>query len=156
MSTQQHSEETVNHNIGASDRMHETWPQYLQRVTQGVDRKTIAHAADIDPSGVSRWITGTTARPKAEKVVAFARGLKLNPIEALVAAGYLNPTEVGGAVEVVRNLSDLSDSELMDEVAARLSRSDGVIVAYEPQRSDPWFTESGGEDAGVGRNEESG
>ncbi|WP_136244881.1 helix-turn-helix domain-containing protein [Mycobacterium intracellulare] len=115
----------------------ETWPEYLQRVTDGVPRKDIAAAADVDISGVSRWITGTTARPKAEKVVAFARGLNLNPVEALVAAGYLDAAELDGVVEVVRTRAELSDEELVAEVAARLARSDGGVTVNEIQEPTP-------------------
>ena len=113
---------------------HETWPEYVLRVTAGVPRRDIAQAADVNVSGVSRWITGAS-RPSAEKVVAFARGLKLNPIEALVAADYLDAAEISGVVEVVRPRAELSDEELLEEIASRLaerhegSRSaDGVVL----------------------------
>lgn len=140
----------------------ETWPEYLQRVTDGVPRKDIARAADLDPSGVSRWITGTTARPKAEKVVAFARGLRLNPIEALVAAGYLDPSEVNGVVEIVRTRSELSDGELVDEIAQRLTRSkfsDGAVVAHKGEDLPNWGrgvrSGAASDDSGVRRNKQS-
>jgi len=73
-------------------------------------------------SGVSRWLTGVTGQPKAQMVISFARGLNQRPIEALVAAGYLEPEEVKGAVEVMRSPSDMSNDELLTELADRLSR----------------------------------
>lgn len=114
----------------------ETWPEYVARVTSGVSRKDIAQAADVNVSGVSRWLTGTS-RPSAEKVVTFARGLRLNPVEALVAAGYLDVAEIAGAVEVVRTRSQLSDEELLSELAVRLDRSSRSVVARDDAQEPP-------------------
>lgn len=98
----------------------ETWTEYVQRITSGVPRKEIAFAAGVDPSGISRWIGGQL--PRAEKAIGFARGLKQRPVEALIAAGYLEPEEVVGAFEVTRSASELSDDELLAELAGRLTR----------------------------------
>lgn len=73
----------------------ETWPSYVRRITQGLDRKAIAAAAGMNVSGVSRWLNEAT-RPSPEKVISFARGLHHSPIEALLAAGYLEDTDIGG------------------------------------------------------------
>lgn len=97
----------------------ETWLEYVQRISSGVPRKDIARAADIDPSGLSRWFGGS--HPSAEKVVAFARGLHQSPIEALIAAGYLEPHEAAGVVEVVRSRAELSNAELVIELGKRLA-----------------------------------
>lgn len=99
---------------------HESWTDYVLRITRGLARKEIAAAAQIDVSGVSRWLTGAN-RPSPEKVIAFARGLRQPPIEALIAAGYLETTEVPGAISVVQSRSSISDAELLDEVATRLA-----------------------------------
>jgi len=53
--------------------------------------------------------------------VSFARGLGQPPIEALIAAGYLEPQEAAGAIEVMRSREDLSDSELLIELGNRLA-----------------------------------
>lgn len=98
----------------------ESWTDYIQRITAGVPRKEIAKAAGIDVSGISRWINGDVDKPRAEKVVSFARGLHQSPIEALIAAGYLEPHEAAGVIEVVRSLSDVPDDELLAQVASRL------------------------------------
>lgn len=98
---------------------HETWPSYVRRITTGLDRKQIAAAADMDVSGVSRWMRGTS-KPSIEKVISFARGLRHSPVEALVAAGYLNEGDLNGTVQIMQSLSELSDDALMDELRVRL------------------------------------
>jgi len=97
----------------------ESWTEYVQRVSAGAPRKDIAKAAGVDPSGMSRWLGGQ--RPSAEKVVAFARGLHQSPIEALIAAGYLEPHETSGVIEVTRSRGELSDDELLAELGERLA-----------------------------------
>lgn len=99
---------------------HESWTDYVLRTTRGLPRKDIAAAAQIDVSGVSRWLTGVS-RPSPGKVIAFARGLHQPPIEALIAAGYLEAEEVPGAISVVQARSTISDEDLLDEVAQRLA-----------------------------------
>jgi len=98
----------------------ENWTEYVQRVTVGVARKDVAQAAGIDASGISRWIN-SEQRPRAENVVAFARGLRQSPIEALIAAGYLEPYEASGVIEVMRSREELSDTELLIELGERLA-----------------------------------
>ena len=105
----------------------ENWTEYVQRVTAGVARKDVAQAAGIDASGISRWIN-SEQRPRAENVVAFARGLQQSPIEGLIAAGYLEPHEVSGVIEVMRSREELSDTELLIELGQRL-------LAERPARS---------------------
>jgi transcriptional regulator with XRE-family HTH domain len=97
----------------------ESWTAYLRRITHGLPRKDIAAAANIDVSGVSRWLRGVS-QPSPDKVITFARSLNKSPIEALIAAGYLNTVDTEGAVEVIQSLSLLSDDVLIDELRARL------------------------------------
>lgn len=101
---------------------HESWTHYVRRITQGVDRKHVADAAGMHVSGLSRWLN-STGRPSPEKVISFARGLQRPPCEALVAAGYLEPHEVVGAVEIVQSLTELSDEALLQELYERLRRN---------------------------------
>ena len=98
---------------------HEGWVDYLRRITPGLTRKDIAHAAGIDVSGVSRWLNGTS-RPSPEKVIDFARGIGKPPIEALIAAGYLEDGDVNGQVELVQSVDELPDEMLVDELRGRL------------------------------------
>lgn len=106
--------------VGATVPRREAWTHYVQRVSEGVPRKDVARAAGIDPSGLSRWFGGKQ-QPRAEKVVAFARALHQSPIEALIAAGYLEPHEAAGVIEVMRSRQDISDEELLAELGDRLA-----------------------------------
>lgn len=137
-----HQEDTAHVSTG------ENWTAYVRRVTHGQPRKDIADAADIHVSGVGRWLKGTS-RPSVEKVISFAHGLRQNPVDALVAAGYLEPSDVPGSVEIVRSTSELSDEELIEELRTRL------IVAKEQQ---PWLggLTGFGQQPGVDRDENPG
>lgn len=101
----------------------EDWTHYVRRITHGLPRKDIASAAGIHVSGVSRWLTGTS-RPSPDKVIAFARSLHQNALEALVAAGYLSADDITGAVSVVQSLDTVPSDTLLDELRARLLRHD--------------------------------
>lgn len=98
---------------------HENWAQYVQRVTAGLKRNEVIAATGVDASGLSRWFSGK--RPSAESAVKFARGISQSPIEALIAAGYLQPSEATGVIEVTRSRSELSDTELLIERGERLA-----------------------------------
>lgn len=97
----------------------DTWPSYVRVVAAGASRKRIAELAQLNTSVVARWLNGES-RPSAENVVAFARSLNRSPVEALLAAGYLEETDIEGSVEVMQSLSDLPDDVLIDELRARL------------------------------------
>jgi len=98
----------------------ESWSDYVARITAGVPREDVAEAAGVNVSSLSRWVNDKVT-PKAEKVVEFARALGQSPIEALIAAGYLEPEEAAGVIEVVRSLNDVSNDELLHEVGKRMS-----------------------------------
>jgi hypothetical protein len=40
----------------------------------------------------------------------------------MIAAGYLEPDDVGGVIQVLRSVHEIPDEELVDEVARRLAR----------------------------------
>lgn len=98
----------------------ETWAEYVRRVTERVAQKDVAERTGVDQTGISRWIRGKTKAPRAESVVSFARGLQLSPVEALIAAGYLDVAEAASAVAVAASVSDLSNDALIDELRDRL------------------------------------
>lgn len=87
-------------------------------------------------------------RPRADNVAAFARAYGVPVLEALVAGGVLTPAEAKARV-AIRERADLTDDELLDEIAARLRRgrtedpdaqaapmtkADYSAVAYRPGR----------------------
>lgn len=116
--------------------MPENWSQYVHRVTQGIPQKDIAAATGVDQTGISRWIRGLTTAPRADSVVAFARGLDLPPVGALVAAGYLRPEEAAAVVELRASPDDLSDTELVREVESRLARVKKLAEANSQSSAD--------------------
>jgi transcriptional regulator with XRE-family HTH domain len=118
--------------------MGESWPSYVRRITEGLDRKAIADAAEMNVSGVSRWLTGVS-RPSPEKAINFARSLNHSPVEALIAAGYLEETDTDG--QITRSpLAELSDDALVDELRQRL-RSRAPLSASDVLGPIPSFAD---------------
>jgi transcriptional regulator with XRE-family HTH domain len=97
----------------------EAWWKYVESVTGCASQDRIAQHTGIEPSSVWRWINSRN-RPKAENVITFARAYHRRPVEALIAAGYLDPSEAIGVDEVA--LRELSADELIAELRRRLRR----------------------------------
>lgn len=97
----------------------EDWTAYVQRITRGASPEDVATAAGVHITTVYRWKKNPKQK-SPEQVINFARGLHQSPIEALIAAGYLEPDEVAGVIEVVRSTADLPDDEFVGELARRL------------------------------------
>jgi transposase len=97
----------------------EDWAAYVQRIARGVPAEEVATAAGVHVTTVYRWLRNPKQK-SPEQVIKFARGLRQSPVEALIAGGYLNPSEVAGVIEVVRSAGDLPDDELVEELARRL------------------------------------
>lgn len=98
----------------------ETWQEWFRRMTAGMAQKDAA--AGVNQSTVSKWLQGKGGTPRAENVVMIARSLRRSPVEALVAAGYLEPSDAAAVIEVNRSAADLSDDELVAELAGRLAQ----------------------------------
>jgi len=119
-----------------------TWWQYVLTVTGGAAQKDIAETTGIDQSTISRWQRGTTT-PRAEAVVALARAYGHSPVEALVAAGYLERDELG-VVELTTltgDLSRVSVDSLLSELRRRVLGS---------QDSQSWPAGWAADDSSVG------
>lgn len=99
--------------------MAETWPEYLRRVAVGETQAQIAERIGIGRLSVCNWLGGKT-RPKAETVIAVARAYRRYPVEALLAADYLNPEELDQPIEVRSSPRDLPADDIADEVRRRL------------------------------------
>jgi hypothetical protein len=89
----------------------------------------------VDGSSISRWKEGVT--PKAEAVVAFARAYNRPPIEALIVARYIEPDEVGGAIEISISMGEVSDAVLLEELASRLSAFRRLSAGHDSQNWPP-------------------
>lgn len=101
----------------------ESWSEYVRRSTSHMTQAKAAELAGVNAAAIGRWIRGETDAPRAESVVAFARALGLPPVEALVAAGYLEPNEASHAIQIRNGISDYSDVELLDELRRRATGS---------------------------------
>lgn len=101
------------------------------RVTSHASRAEVASAAGVDPASVSRWKTGRNT-PSADRVIAVARHYGRNPIEALVAAGYLNPAEVDATVEVAEGTSGLTNDQLLGALRDRLIAAESSTGGSAP------------------------
>ena len=73
----------------------ETWSEYVRRVSSPLTQTQISERCGVAQTNIGRWLRGDPGLPRAESVVAFARAFEQPVIEALVAAGYITPDEVG-------------------------------------------------------------
>jgi transcriptional regulator with XRE-family HTH domain len=99
--------------------MAETWPEYLRRIAAGQTQSQIADQVGVGRLSVCHWLHGKT-RPKPETAIAVARVYDRSPIEALLAAGYLDPAEVRLPIESRCSPQDLPAEEVAAEVRRRL------------------------------------
>lgn len=97
----------------------ESWAEYVRRVTRSMSQTEIAEKSGVAQTAVGRWLRGDTGAPRAESVVAFARAVGKPPIEALIAAGYLEPDEACGIASVQSSIRDFTTDELLNEVRRR-------------------------------------
>ena len=98
----------------------ENWPEYLRRITGNATQAQIAERIGIGRLSVCNWLHGKT-NPKAETVIAVARVYQRSPIEALLAAGYLDRGEIDLPIELRASLSDISAGDLTAEIYRRLT-----------------------------------
>lgn len=98
----------------------ESWAEYVRRVTRNMTQAAAAELAGVNQAAIGRWIRGTTETPRAESVIAFARALEQQPIQALVAAGFITEDEAPEVVHMRAPISDYSNEELMDELNRRI------------------------------------
>lgn len=80
----------------------------------------LAGLVDVSQSAVSRWISGKTPAPAAGNVIGFARSVGDSPVTALIAAGYLKPSDLEQAVTVLADLGEFDAASLLVELGKRL------------------------------------
>jgi hypothetical protein len=103
------------------------WAQFVKRHRNGETNKDVSRKVGADASTVGRWVKGQTeATP--QQAINFARAYGLHPVEALVAAGHLSPSDVEGRVtiETSATLEAFSTRALISEVSDRLE----VMATY--------------------------
>lgn len=99
------------------------WLDYIARLPGEPNDRHVAKAAGTDPSTVTRWRKGQDPNPR--HAVSVAREFGLNPLTALIAAGYLTTSEVdtlfdSAALGDSLTLSHTPTIELVEEVARRI------------------------------------
>ena len=97
----------------------ETWAEYVRRVTRSVSQTEIADKTGVAQTAIGRWLRGDTGAPRAESVVAFAKAVGRPPVEALIAAGYLEPADADATVSVGQSIQEFSTDALLDELRRR-------------------------------------
>lgn len=110
--------------VGARPAVPEAWPEYLRRISGGQTQAQIAARIGIGRLSVCNWLHGKT-HPKAETVIAVARVYGRPPVEALLAASYLQADEIDQPVEVRASLREVADADLATEVRRRLTETPG-------------------------------
>lgn len=85
----------MTHNVAVQDAAPPTdWVFWLSSIAGADARQVdISERTGIDQSTVSRWYSARLM-PSAATAVAVARAYAVAPIEALIAAGYLKPSDV--------------------------------------------------------------
>jgi len=110
----------------------ETWWEYVARITGCAYQNRIAQRTGIEQSSVWRWKSSRN-KPKAGDVITFARAYHRPPVEALIAAGYRDPTEVSGVDEVAATALREPSFEIHQDKAGkyrfRLKSGNGEIIA---------------------------
>lgn len=92
------------------------WSEYVRQQKRGTQQE-LAERSGVNTATLSRWLAGKVL-PSHEQVIAFSRGVGLNPIQGLVMAGYLTPSEARMAIKEL-SIGDLDDLVLLDELRRR-------------------------------------
>jgi transcriptional regulator with XRE-family HTH domain len=106
----------------------ETWPEYVRRISGGATQAQIAERIGVGRLSVCNWLRGKS-HPKAETVISAARAYRRSPIEALIAACYLNSDEADHPIEIRAALADIDADNLGTEVLRRLTRLENLTAA---------------------------
>lgn len=118
----------------------DSWRDYVVRISGTEEQKVIAEKSGIGATVINRWFKERN-EPSAKLVVAFARAYSRPPVEALVAAGVIAEGDAASAIEVQRDLRELSDDDLLREVRRRMShrsqQQDQGIVRIDRVKSNP-------------------
>lgn len=82
------------------------------------DAARLAQAAGYSPSVVSRWLSGEHL-PSHDKLRATVDALGANILEAMLAAGFIRPDEIGATISAT-DPDLLSDEEILRQVQKRM------------------------------------
>ncbi len=99
------------------------WWAWVQRHLdeRGWTSSDLARHAKINRSIIGRWRDGAQPEVRTARALAVALGRPL--LEVLVASELLTPEEAGVTGVTVIEAAQMSDGELLAELAARLARA---------------------------------
>lgn len=105
------------------------WGEYLRAISDNAAGRSIAATTGIGEATISRWLSGGTD-PAPRQVVTVARAYQLNPLDALVVAGYLTEEEAQRPAAVPRalQLRAFSDLELAREAVRRIEAGGSELL----------------------------
>lgn len=99
--------------------MANSWSTYFNEITENAPGSSVAERLQVSGSKVSDWRRGERP-PSPREAAHIARAYGRCPIEGLVAAGYLEATDIADQVSVVvHTLADYTDVELAEEMLRR-------------------------------------
>ena len=106
-----------------------TWGTYLRAITNGDAGNVIAKKTGVPASTISRWFNGEL-QPKPRQVAVVSRAYGLNPVAALIQAGYLQPDDVALSVTAPRllQIQDFTELELAQEIVRRIEEGESVML----------------------------
>lgn len=91
----------------------------MRATTHPDNDKTIAEKVGVSPSTIGRWRSGEID-PKPRQVVALANAYGVDPLSALVNAGYLSDEDVDLTITMTADLDTVSTYALLDELQRRM------------------------------------
>ncbi|MDY0891836.1 helix-turn-helix transcriptional regulator [Frigoribacterium sp. CFBP9030] len=105
-----------------------SWIDYLRAMAGDDSYADISRRGGVSPATVTRWFQGKS--PDAEQVISLARAYEHPPTDALVAAGYLTPSEavtLGTPPRPLR-IRDFSDLEIARETLRRIESGEHPVL----------------------------
>jgi transcriptional regulator with XRE-family HTH domain len=99
----------------------------VRRISGGATQAQIAERIGVGRLSVCNWLRGKS-RPKAETVISTARAYRRSPIEALIAACYLDSDDADDPIEIRVSLADVDADNLGTEVVRRLTRLENLTA----------------------------
>lgn len=97
------------------------------RTTDGAAGARIAERTGIPESTISRWLS-EKAEPRPRQVVTVTRAYGANPIEGLIAAGYLTEDEIEAPQPRRLQIRDFTDIELAEETLRRIREGNAPVL----------------------------
>lgn len=113
--------------MAAVDKDASGWARWLQEQLDERGWQDIEVAkrsgGTIVSSQMTRWLN-TERRPDMRSIRKVCAVLGVRPVEGMIAAGYLDPDDIGATIRQV-DPDALTDRELIDELARRLDAVSG-------------------------------